>query len=169
MSTGDTRQFHDRILCQLYHRRILCHLSKWGENLLSPRLLPATSPTRALQGRSCCGKQPEVCRSRKQCALPVRLRCRLGHEGGDFNGSCRSFTVLVFNHYSGRVIFPCDGSFMVSEDLGQLQVLIPPNSTGGYDLENVTIQSIPTEQLNTWHCPAMASRTTRLNSGPRNE
>jgi len=53
---------------------------------------------------------------------------------------------------------------MTLEDLGQLQELIPPNSTGGYDLENITIQSIPTEQLNSWYCPAMVTTTTRLNS-----
>lgn len=85
-------------------------------------------------------------------------------EWGNFNGTSRSFTVLIFNHYSNRVIFPCEGNFMALYDLGQLQVLIPLNSTGGYDLENMIIQSIPTEQLNAWFCPAMVSTTTGVNS-----
>jgi len=84
----------------------------------------------------------------------------IGIDRANQNGTWISYSILDFFLYSSQKIFPCGGSvFWTYNELGAIQVLIPTNSTGGYNLSDVRITK---GSLNIFTC--LTQITTSSNS-----
>jgi hypothetical protein len=72
--------------------------------------------------------------------------------GPSMNNSTGQYAVLVFGLYGSQRIYPCGGSVWDYKELGAIQAIIPINSTGGLQLSNTEIKTIPTNSLNQFPC-----------------
>ena len=78
--------------------------------------------------------------------------CTVSGPNGTTARTCTEYTTLTFDLYSGQKIFGCGGSNWIYERLGEIQVQIPLNATGGLELSQMALQRIPASILNIILC-----------------
>jgi hypothetical protein len=71
------------------------------------------------------------------------------------------YAALTFTHYSNEMYQPCGGSLgWVPEELGQIQVSIQEQTSVSYDFSNMSIYTVPSYELNIFHCPTVITTGT---------
>ena len=69
-----------------------------------------------------------------------------------------SYSIYMFYLYSDQRVYPCGGTFWTYTQLGEIQVMIPINSTtGSLELSRMQLQTIPGSELNVFLCTTTAT------------
>jgi hypothetical protein len=86
--------------------------------------------------------------------------CTVPGPNGTSTRECTEYATLAFDLYSNQKVYGCGGSNWMYERLGEIQVRIPINATGGLEFSQMTIHTVPESDLNIILCTTTTTYTS---------